>query len=220
MNVFVHVNHKSESPHYGVLLCVSGTGILNSWLKRTMASQGDNSLSYDEMNELASTVDPGADGLFVLPYGNGAERTLGNRDVGSLLHGLNFNTHTEAHVFRAAQEGIVFALNYGLRIMRDLGIRLATVKAGYANMFLSPLFRDVFASLTGATIELYDTDGSQGAARGAGIGAGIYKSYEDAFVGLKPLTTTVPNERLSPVYEELFARWQKVLTHELDREGY
>jgi xylulokinase len=223
VNIFVHVNHSTDKPRYGVLLCLNGTGILNSWLKHNFV--GGEGLDYEQMNELAAGIAVGSDGLVILPYGNGAERTLENRNIGASVHGWNFNIHKKAHFLRAAQEGIVFALNYGLGIMRDMGIELETVKAGNANMFLSPLFAEAFATITGATVELYNTDGSQGAARGAGIGAGIYSScvvrdascvkgntqYESAFVGLEPVKSIEPNEKLTSVYQEAYGRWEEVL---------
>ena len=208
VNIFVHVNHTAKKPRYGVLLCLNGTGILNSWLKHNVAGEG---LDYPQMNDLAATVPVGSDGLVILPYGNGAERTLENRNIGASVHGWNFNIHKKAHFLRAAQEGIVFALNYGLEIMRDMGTRLKTVKAGNANMFLSPLFAEAFATITGATVELYSTDGSQGAARGAGIGAGIYKGPQDAFVGLEPVRKVQPNKKLKKAYEAAYENWQAVL---------
>lgn len=209
VNIFVHVNHSKKKPRYGVLLCLNGTGILNSWLKHNfVAGEG---LDYEQMNALAAEVPVGCDGLVILPYGNGAERTLENRNIGASVHGWNFNVHKRAHFLRAAQEGIVFALNYGLGIMRDMGIRLTTVRAGNANMFLSPLFSEAFATVTQATVELYNTDGSQGAARGAGIGAGIYKGPEDAFVGLQPVKTIEPNAKLAQAYQEAYKRWENVL---------
>ena len=209
VNIFVHVNHSKKKPRYGVLLCLNGTGILNSWLKHNfVAGEG---LDYEQMNALAAEVPVGCDGLVILPYGNGAERTLENRNIGASVHGWNFNMHKRGHFLRAAQEGIVFALNYGLGIMRDMGIRLTTVRAGNANMFLSPLFSEAFATVTQATVELYNTDGSQGAARGAGIGAGIYKGPEDAFVGLQPVKTIEPNAKLAQAYQEVYKRWENVL---------
>ncbi|MEJ2701318.1 MAG: FGGY-family carbohydrate kinase, partial [Sedimentisphaerales bacterium] len=213
VNVFVHVNHSKSSPRYGVLLCLNGTGILNSWLKHNfVAGEG---LDYPQMNEMAAQVPVGSDGLVILPYGNGAERTLENRNIGASVHGWNFNVHKKTHFLRAAQEGIVFALNYGLGIMRDMGIKLTTVKAGNANMFLSPLFAEAFATLTEATVELYNTDGSQGAARGAGIGAGIYSSSDEAFVGLEPVRTVEPNKKLTTAYAEAYAAWESHLRRQL-----
>ncbi|HCO93099.1 MAG TPA: carbohydrate kinase [Phycisphaerales bacterium] len=213
VNVFVHVNHSADTPRYGVLLCLNGTGILNSWLKHNfVAGEG---LDYEQMNELAAQVPVGSDGLVILPYGNGAERTLQNRNIGASVHGWNFNIHKQTHFLRAAQEGIVFALNYGLGIMRDMGIQLTTVKAGNANMFLSPLFAEAFATVTQATVELYNTDGSQGAARGAGIGAGVYKSTDEAFAGLEPVKTIEPNDKLSSAYQQAYAGWEEVLKQQL-----
>jgi len=213
VNIFVHVNHTRQDPRYGVLLCVNGTGILNSWLKHNFVA-GDG-LDYQQMDSLAGKVPVGSDGLVILPYGNGAERTLENRNIGASVHGWNFNVHKRAHFLRAAQEGIVFALNYGLEIMQNMGTELKTVRAGHANMFLSPLFAEAFATLTGATVELYNTDGSQGAARGAGIGAGIYKGPEDAFVGLEPVKTIKPNKEFASAYADAYARWELILKKQI-----
>lgn len=212
VNVFVHVNHTEKKPRYGVLLCVNGTGILNSWLKHNFAGEG---IDYPQMNEMAAEAPVGSDGLVILPYGNGAERTLENKDIGASVHGWNFNIHKKAHFLRAAQEGIVFALHYGLQIMGDMGMKFKTVKAGNANMFLSPLFAEAFATISGATVELYNTDGSQGAARGAGIGAGIYKGAQDAFVGLEPVRTVEPNKKLKKAYQAAYERWETVLKKQL-----
>jgi len=213
VNIFVHVNHTSNDPRYGVLLCLNGTGILNSWLKHNFG--GAEGLDYPQMNDLASTVPVGSEGLVILPYGNGAERTLENRNIGASVHGWNFNIHKKTHFLRAAQEGIVFALNYGLEIMRSMGTELKTVKAGHANMFLSPLFAEAFATLSGATVQLYNTDGSQGAARGAGIGAGIYSGPEDAFTGLEPVKTIAPNLDLKDAYRAAYTNWEQILKNQL-----
>ncbi len=208
VNTFVHVNNTKKEERYGVLLCVNGTGILNSWLQKHFT----NGLSYDDMNELASSAPIGADGLSFIPFGNGAERIMENNDHGARLSGLNFNRHSQKHILRAGQEGIVFALNYGFSIMKEMGMELRRVRAGYANMFLSPLFREAFANITYTPVELYNTDGAQGAARGAGIGAGIYSSYEAAFKGLKALHTIEPSPLLFGAYEDAYGNWLKNLT--------
>jgi xylulokinase len=213
VNVFVHVNHSKKKPRYGVLLCLNGTGILNSWLKHNfIAGEG---IDYPQMNELAAKAPIGSDGLVILPYGNGAERTLENRNIGASVHGWNFNMHKKSHFLRAAQEGIVFAMNYGLEIMRNMGIKLKTVKAGNANMFLSPLFAQAFATVTKTIVQLYNTDGSQGAARGAGIGVGFYKGAEDAFVGLTPVKTIEPDKKLAQEYKQAYENWENVLNRQL-----
>jgi xylulokinase len=166
---------------------------------------------YPQMNELAQKAPVGSDGLTILPYGNGAERTLLNRDIGASVHNLNFNTHNQSHFLRAAQEGIVFALNYGLDIMRNMGLQINTVRAGRANMFLSPLFASAFATTTGACVELYNTDGSQGAARGAGYGAGIYPTPADAFKCLKSIATIEPDPKLKAAYQDAWLNWLNTL---------
>ena len=203
VNTFVHVNHLPEAKRYGVLMCINGTGILNSWLQKNVFS----GMSYPEMNTLASKVQVGAEGLQCYPFGNGAERVLENRDPGSMIRNLHFNRHSNAHLARAAQEGIVFALYYGIEIMVKMGLKINTVRAGKANMFLSPLFAEAFANTTGATIELFNTDGAQGAARAAGVGAKIYKDAGEAFTGLRVLETVRPNQALQEQYKDAYSRW-------------
>lgn len=176
VNTFAHINHTAADPRLGVLLCINGTGILKAWVKRLLGN-----VSYDEMNALAESVPVGSDGLTILPFGNGAERMLGNRNIGAQIAGLDFNRHTRAHLCRALQEGVVFSFMYGMEVMKETGIEIKTIRAGYANMFMSDVFCDTLAGVSGATIELYETDGSLGAARGAGLGAGIYNSFEEAF---------------------------------------
>ena len=207
VNTFIHVNNAPRHPRYGTLMCLNGTGIMNSWLKKNVAG----GLDYPEINKLAAEVEPGSGGLFVHPYGNGAERTLENQAPGASFTGLSLTTHNRAHLLRAGQEGIVYALNYGVEIMKEMGIKVKTVRAGHANMFLSPVFRQVFAAVTGATVELYDTDGSQGAARGAGIGAGIFKENKEAFKGLKKLSVTEPDKKLMRIYDGLYKEWKEIL---------
>jgi len=202
VNPFAHVNHTAENPRLGVLLCINGTGILNAWMHRNVAPD----LSYDQMNALAATVPIGSEGVSILPFGNGAERMLENRDTGCSIYGVNFNRHTRAHLLRAAQEGIVFSFCYGIEIMEQMGMKVDRIHAGRANMFLSPLFREALAGTSGATIELYDTDGSVGAARGAGIGAGIYRDAAEAFATLERLDVIEPVRQEQ--YHAAYQRWK------------
>jgi len=212
VNTFVHVNHEDDKPRYGVLLCLNGTGILNSWLKQNVMNAGQD---YEQMNDQAAQVAIGSEGLVILPYGNGAERTLGNRDIGASVHNLNFNTHKRAHMLRAAQEGIVFALYNGLTIMGEMGVEIQTVRAGHANMFLSPLFASAFATVSGARVELYNTDGSQGAARGAGIGAGLYRDATEAFSELKTVKTIEPDANKASDYQAAYQKWFDTMQSQL-----
>ncbi len=208
VNTFAHVNHSTVANRLGVLLCINGTGILNSWLNKYV---GSSNFSYEEMNKKAASIDIGSEGLSILPFGNGAERVLQNKNLGSKFSGINFNIHTDAHLFRAAQEGIVFSFKYGMDIMKEIGIDAKVIRAGKANMFLSPIFRETLAGITGATIELYNTDGSIGAARGAGIGSGYYTSAEEAFVSLKKLETIAPDEDKKAEYEAAYQNWKNEL---------
>lgn len=204
VNCFAHVNHTANAPRIGVLTCINGTGILNSWIKRNLADSG---MSYDDMNRMANSVPIGSDGVTIIPFGNGAERILQNKDTGCSIHGINFNIHSKAHIMRAAQEGIVFSFMYGIEITEAMGLKVDTIHAGNANMFLSPLFRDTLAAVSGATIKLFETDGSVGAAKGAGIGAGIYKDNKEAFATLKKITEIEPSGDMA-AYLEAYSRWK------------
>lgn len=210
VNNFAHVNHSAHRTRIGVMTCINGTGILNSWIHRNMAPE----LSYPAMNDLAAEVPVGSEGVTILPFGNGAERVLENRTIGCSFHGIDFNRHDRRHILRAAQEGIVFSFMYGMEIMKSIGMRIDTIHAGNANMFLSPVFRDTLAGVSGAVIRLVDTDGAAGAAKGAGIGIGYYKDNKEAFASLATIAEIVPPADRSP-YLEAYARWKSVLEREL-----
>ncbi|MFA6128695.1 MAG: FGGY family carbohydrate kinase [Bacteroidales bacterium] len=213
VNVFAHVNDGLPDKRLGVLLCINGTGILYSWIKRLLDGTG---LTYDALNRIAFDVEPGSDGLTIYPFGNGVERIHQNRPFGGQVMNLDFNRHSRSHLVRAAQEGIVYALNYGFEAMKEMGVRTETVRAGYANLFLSRVFRQIFSDVTGTTIELFDTDGATGAARGAGIGAGIYPTPAQAFASLKVMETINPDPERQKIYRELYLNWKTRMLHELD----
>lgn len=208
INTFAHVNYTEEVTRLGVLLCINGTGILNSWLKRNLALDG---MSYNDMNNLAAQSTIGANGVSIIPFGNGAERVLENKEVNCSIHGINFNVHNKADLLRAAQEGIVFSYEYGMEIMKEMGMNIHLIRAGYANMFLSPLFAQTLASVSGATIELFNTDGAAGAAKGAGMGAGIYASNDEAFGSLEKLSVIEPESDKENQYREAYQRWKELI---------
>ena len=207
VNTFAHVNHAADQTRLGVLLCINGTGILNAWMHRNVTFD----MGYAEMNDLAAQAPIGSDGVCIMPFGNGAERVLQNKELGCSIHGVNFNKHSRAHLVRAAQEGIVFSFCYGMEIMGQMGMDIKKIHAGKANMFLSPLFRNTLAGVSGATIELYETDGSVGAAKGAGMGAGIYKDNDEAFATLEKLQVIEPCEKDREAYLAAYARWKDTL---------
>ena len=211
VNTFAHVNHAAADPRLGVLLCINGTGILNAWMHRNVTFD----MGYAEMNDLAAQAPIGSEGVSIMPFGNGAERVLQNKELGCSIHGLNFNKHSRAHLVRAAQEGIVFSFCYGMEIMSQMGMDIQKIHAGKANMFLSPLFRNTLAGVSGATIELYETDGSVGAAKGAGMGVGLYQDHNEAFATLEKLQVIEPDAAQRNEYLAAYARWKEVLEKQL-----
>lgn len=212
VNLFAHVNHKVDDPRLGMLLCINGTGSMNAWIKKQFAPEG---LSYEVMNMMAESIPVGSDGVSILPFGNGAERVLGNRETGAVFSGLNFNVHTRAHIFRAVQEGVVFAMKYGLDVMEELGLKATTIRAGAANMYRSDIFSKTMATLAGVPIELYETTGASGAAQGAGIGAGIYADSDDAFAKLQKMDTIEPDIHNLQAYQDAYEQWKLLLNNVL-----
>ena len=208
VNTFAHVNYTPSKPNKGVLLCINGTGIQYSWLRHHIL---EDRHSYDEMNALAAAVGIGSGGLFCHPFGNGAERSLGNKEIFASFSGINFNLHRKEHLIRAAQEGIAFSFRYGLDVMRESGMTFHVVRAGNTNLFQSPVFREAFVNTCQVNLELYNTDGSQGAARGAGLGSKYYSSPAEAFRGLKVILTHKPDAQILEKYQSTFKRWKKQL---------
>ena len=205
INQFAHVNYTLAENRLGMLLCINGTGIMNSWAKKFIGVVDD----YAAMNEAAEKILIGSDGLQIIPFGNGAERMLNNKIIGAQILNLDLNKHTNAHIYRAVQEGIAFAFRYGIDIMRENGIQPAVIKAGNANMFKSKVFTEAFVNTLNTPVELYDVDGSVGAAKGGGIGAKIYVSAKDAFANDEPIQTIEPT--VYETYNEQYEHWLKQL---------
>ncbi|MDD3161251.1 MAG: FGGY family carbohydrate kinase [Bacteroidales bacterium] len=208
VNTFAHVNHTAEDPRLGVLLCINGAGIFYSWIRNSIAG---GTLSYDEINNLSAQVPVGSDGLSVLPFGNGSERILNNREIGASIQNLYFLRHDNRTIYRAAQEGIAFSLKYGMDIMESMGMNIQVIKAGAANMFLSPVFRETLANVTGSSIEIFDTNGAEGAARGAGLGCGYYKNRKEAFASIHLSRVIDPSPAFADATLQSYERWKKVL---------
>lgn len=211
VNTFAHVNHTSLNKRLGILLCINGTGIMNSWIRNLTGTL----LTYSQMNDAARSVNTGSDGLFILPFGNGAERMLNNETIQAHIHNIDLNKHTPAHIFRAVQEGIAFAFRYGLDIMRENGLQPNVIRAGRANLFLSDVFVQSFVNTTGVPVELYECDGSVGAAIGAGLGANIFNNTKDAFINRKRLQYVEPTKK--KVYDALFLNWEKLLHEKISK---
>lgn len=209
VNTFLHVNNTEKEKHNGVLLCINGSGILYQWLRKMISVGREELVSYDVLNEEAAKVEPGSEGLKFYPFGNGVERIFNNKEVNSGIENLNYNIHQPAHLIRSACEGIVFAMNYGFEVMQSIGVEGKVVRAGKDNLFLSPVFREIFVNTTQTTLELYNTSGSEGAARGAAVGFGYYEKIDDAFKSLKCIERLEPKQELSQKYQQIYKDWKK-----------
>ncbi len=211
VNTFLHVNHSKMDPRYGVLLCTNGAGGLYRWIRGLLNAGESGPWAYGRMDDQAGKAPPCSGGVLVLPFGNGPERSLGNRNPGASIHGVDFNSHGLPHVLRAGLEGVAFSLRHGVEVMQSLGFGLSAVRAGDANLFKSRLFRRIFSSAVGARLLVFGTDGSQGAARGAGVGAGLYRTPEEAAGRLDVLDEIRPDPDLAARYEETYRRWRRAM---------
>lgn len=200
VNTFLHVNDQPDQSRLGVLLCVNGAGGFYSWVRRLLGVA-----SFDELNGLAAGSQPGANGVVAIPYGNGPERSLGNRNPGAGFSNVDVNRHGREDVARAAMEGIVFAMRYGADVLGEMGLRTSVVKAGDGSMFKSELFQKIFATVIGAELQILETDGSLGAARAAGVGSGTFRNLEEAFRTLRVLKQVSPE---SWDYESVYQKWR------------
>ena len=213
VNTFAHVNYTKDRPKNGVLLCINGTGIQYSWIKQSIL---ENKYSYNELNDMAAKVDIGAEGLLCFPYGNGAERSLNNKELNAQFSGINFNIHNKGHIVRAAQEGIVFSFRYGLDVMKAMGMEFNVIRAGDSNLFQSDVFKEAFVNTCNVDLEIYNTDGAQGAARGSGIGIGLYPNQSEAFKGLKVIDKLHPQSETVKRYEKIYQNWKTNLIRLLE----
>ncbi len=204
VNTFVHVNHTKDSKRLGILLCINGTGISYNWIRKILF---DSSMNYEEINNLAEQTNIGSDGLTFLPFGNGAERMLHNLELGASFEGINFNIHGKNHMVRSVLEGVAFSFYYGINILNALSVNPKVIRAGMANMFLSKTFRNTLATLSGAEIQLYNTDGALGAARAAAYGAGFYNTFNEAFTNLECLTVVEPDVKNEDKYKTAYKKW-------------
>jgi xylulokinase len=207
VNTFAHVQHTKENSNLGILMCINGAGILNKWVKQVTGNQMD----YERMNQLAASLPPGAEGLFIFPFGNGTERLLGNRKINAEIRNIDFNRHSPAHLFRAAQEGIAFAFRYGLDMLKEVKIEAQLFRAGSTGLFLSKVFQKAFVQLSHAPLELIETSGSEGAAKGAAKGAGHWAT-EIADESTSNLFQRFDPDEHDKQWEDCYLEWRELFT--------
>ncbi|UOY08138.1 FGGY family carbohydrate kinase [Muricauda sp. SCSIO 64092] len=205
VNNFAHVNYRSKKTRtIGKLLCINGAGIQYRWLMNNLSVT-----SYEEMNQLASEVEIGSEGVCILPFGNGAERMLLHADIGTRIVNLNLNRHHKGHLCRAALEGIAFSFVYGFEIMQSDGIRPTVIRAGNDNLFRSEIFSNTLTTLIGQQIEIYDTTGAIGAARACVLIDDDYQQFA-SFTKDDHVLTYMPKKEKA-AYGDAYEKWKKEL---------
>ncbi len=205
INNFVHVNYTNQNPTLGKLLCINGAGILYSWLR----GLSDN-MTYEDMNGKASEIPVGSDGVVVIPFGNGAERILNNKNIGTHFCNLNLNKHNKPHLYRAALEGIAFSFVYGMKILKNDSTEIKVIRAGNDNLFRSEIFANTVATLIGHEIEIYNITGAVGAARAAGLVDGDFDKFGESTTKNDYVMTYRPLNNEEP-YQKAYEKWKKEL---------
>ena len=207
VNGFAHVNHTKDNPRVGILLCINGTGIQYAWVRQNAAFKG---LSYPQIETEASSISIGSDGLCMLPFGNGAERVLGNKNIGAHIHNLEFNIHNRNHLYRAALEGIAFSFYYGFKVLKEMGLNISSIKVGNDNLFQSQIFSATVSTMLDTQISVIETTGAIGAAQGSGVGAEIYSDLKEA-VGNAPVVKKYEPNSSSEEYKVAYQNWESAL---------
>jgi len=205
INTFLHCNHTISRKRNGLLMCINGSGIAFSWIRKLL-----NESSYKEMDKKAESIDS-SEGIYFYSFGNGSERLFKNKKIDSHLIGLDFNIHLNSHIIRAALEGIAFTLTYGIELLRDFGVDIQTVRVGNANLFLSKVFRESFVNSSNIKLQLFDTNGAEGAARGAALGCKFFDNEKDAFNSLEMISETTPDLQSKDKYLKEYHNWKKFL---------
>jgi xylulokinase len=205
VNNFVHVNYSESNPRVGKLLNINGAGIEYRWMRTNTGNE-----SYEEMNERASQVNVGSNGLVVIPFGNGAERMFNNKNIGSHILNLNFNIHTNAHLYRASLEAIAFSFVYGMECLKDDNAKINVIRAGNDNLFRSEIFSNTVATLIGHEIEIYNTTGAVGAARAVGLTDGDFEKFGSGITTNDHVMTFLPLKNKEE-YEKAYQNWKKEL---------
>jgi xylulokinase len=213
INSFAHVNYTSDRPMTGALLCINGAGSLYRWTRQIT---GDADTTYGEMETAASQIPIGSDGLVILPFGNGVERMLENKDLGAQIHGIDFNRHGKAHMYRASLEGIAFSFVYGTKVLEALGVTVNKMKAGNDNLFQSEIFSSTVATLLGCNIELVETTGAVGAGKAVGFTLGIKSSLAAAMSGNKIDKIIQPDPQKKELMQSAYNHWKEILDQKLN----
>ncbi len=215
-NTFAHVNYTSQHPNVGVLLCINGAGSMYRWINQQIAG---SAVDYSEMENALQKIPIGSEGISVFPFGNGAERLFGNRDLGAQIMGIQLNRHHRSHIYRAGLEGIAFSFYYGIEAMKEMGMPLQQMRVGNDNLFQSKVFSQTISNLIEGPIEMVQTTGAIGASRAAGYTVGQFSSLEEAFSGDPLVKKFEPDADLS-LHQEAYKNWKNVLDNTLKNHTY
>ena len=185
----------------------TGGGGALKWLRETICPE----LSFAQMSSLAESTPAGSGGVTFLPYMAGERSPIWNPNACGVFFGLNFGT-TRGQMIRACMEGVAYALRHNLETAESAGARAETLRSmgGSAN---SRIWTQIKADVTGRNIEVpaSDTATTLGAAILAGVGTGVWNSFEEAArqtVSVK--TRYAPDPAVKAVYDRGYETYRKL----------
>lgn len=194
---------------YAIAGGMATSGAIVEWFRDefggdAIVGEGVGKASYNRLNDKAADIEPGSDGLVVLPYFSG-ERTPINDDAArGTMVGLTLS-HTKFHVYRAILEGIGYGFKHHLSAMEGANVPIDRVRAigGGAR---SDLWRQIVSDITGVAQQyVANPVGSPlGGAYLAGLGTGVFDDLKRLEESTVVETTTEPDSERTAVYNEYY----------------
>ena len=202
----LHTFCHAPPDRWYLLGAMLSAGMALRWLRSIL---GNYRFSYADLDTLAQDVKPGSEGLTFLPYIVGERSPIMDSRAKGCFAGLTLR-HGPGHMVRALLEGVAFALRQIIECMESCGVTLPGLVAS-GNGLGSPLWRQILADILGRPLYQGKDENSAeragvGAALIAGIGAGIYKGYEETR-SLAPVFDAVTEPNRNVQYEESYARF-------------
>lgn len=188
----------------------STAGALPKWFRDNLTSFGSTSVTYDMLNEKAAKVEPGSNGLIILPYFMGERSPIWDVNAKGTVVGLTLH-HTQAHLYRAFLESVAYALRHIMETSRiEMDENTKCTLIGGATR--SKLWKQIFADVTGVPIycSSNNIEAPLGDALIAGIGTGELSDFSVIEKWIDFDQKVLPNPQNRPIYSEYFRLYKKI----------
>lgn len=175
--------------------------VVLQWLKEILLEEDS---TYDQLFQLASSVEPGCDGLLFLPYILGERAPVWNSHARGVFFGLSIQ-HTKAHMIRAAIEGVVYGLYSIGKVMEEKNeIKELQATGGFAH---SSLWLQILADVFNKKVVVSDT--VESSALGA-VMLGMEAKNISAFIKRNILSVHQPDQVRHEAYTKGFEKFVRI----------